>query len=183
LNEKLQDLQVDTKLAEKEGKDVSSISIIIDEIKSQIDKTEENIENENFEDALSNIMNAKNLLERARDLLNKLEIVRVRGFILPLWLIILIIILIAAVSVVVILWKKKKLPPVRPWVIPLGKVVEMVKGKKPDKEEMIKEREKLLRMLEVLENERKEGIISIGAYKEMKKSIEKKLSDIEQKIY
>ena len=47
---------------------------------------------------------------------------------------------------------------------------------------MIKEREKLLRMLEVLEKEKQEGIISIKAYTEMRKGIEKKLAKIEESM-
>jgi uncharacterized membrane protein len=184
LKEDLQNLQVDTKIAEKEGKDVSSVLIIIDEIKSQINLAEENLANKKTEEALGNIANAKNLVERARDLLNKLEIIRMRLLLPPWWVILIIIIIIAVVGFVVyIWWKKKKIAELRPWIIPIGKIVDMVKGKKLGKEEMIKEREKLLRMLEVLENERKDGMISVGAYKEMKKSIEKKLSEIEGKIY
>jgi len=37
-------------------------------------------------------------------------------------------------------------------------------------------------MLEVLEKEREEGIISLAAYKEMKKNIEEKLKRIEKRL-
>jgi hypothetical protein len=184
LKEDLQNLQVDIKVAEREGKDVSSVSIIVNEIKSQIDSAEENIENKKTEEALANISSAKNLIERARDLLNKLEVIRARGFIIPLWwLILILVILIGVGSISVILLKKKKVPTLRPWIIPIGKLADIVKGKKVSKEEIIKEKEKLLRMLEVLEKEKDEKTISFGAYMEMKKNIEKKLSKIEEKIH
>jgi uncharacterized membrane protein len=182
LKEDLQNLQVDTKVAEREGKDVSNILTIIDEIKSQINLAEENLENRKTEDALANVANAKNLIDKAIDLLNQLEIMKIRGVVPPSWVIFIIVILIAIVSLYV-LSKKKKVPVLRPWTIPLGKIVDVVKGKKVSREEIIKEREKLLRMLEVLEKEKDEKIISIGAYMEMKRNIEKKLSKIEEKIY
>jgi phosphopantothenate synthetase len=50
------------------------------------------------------------------------------------------------------------------------------------KQDLIREKEKLLRMLEVLEKERSEGIISLAAYTEMKKSIEERLEKIEKKL-
>jgi hypothetical protein len=178
----LQELEIDIRVAEKQGKDVSSVRLFIDEIKTQINLTEDNLKNGRTEEALENIANAKNLIDRARDLLSKLEVLEVKKFfVIPSWLILIIVSIIISVLIfVVILQKMKILPPLRPYIIPLGKTVEKTKEK--PKEDLAKEREKLLRMLEILEKEKNEKIISTVAYKEMKKTIEEKLNKIEKKL-
>jgi len=184
LKDDFQELQVDTKVAEREGKDVSAISIFINEIKTQIDSAEENLANHKATDALNNVSNARNLILKARDLLNKLSIAKVQAFVLPLWSIFVILIIVIAAVVSVFLWKKKKVPTLRPWIVSLGKSIDLIRKKKTVSQEDIQnERQKLLRMLEVLEKEKDEKIISLSAYKEMKKTIEKKLASIEGKIY
>ena len=70
----------------------------------------------------------------------------------------------------------------RPIVIPLGKLVGTLRKKKDNKEDQQKEKDRLVRMLSILEKERDERIISIGAYQEMKKSIEKKLARLEGQL-
>lgn len=178
----LQELEIDIRVAEKQGKDVSSVRLLIDEINTQINLTEENLKNGKTEEALENIANVKNLIDRARDLLSKLEVLEVKKFfVIPSWLILIIVSIVISVLIfVVILQKMKILPPLRPYIIPLGKTVE--KTKERPKEDLAKEREKLLRMLEILEKEKNEKIISTVAYKEMKKTIEEKLNKIEKKL-
>jgi hypothetical protein len=180
LKEDFFNLQVDTKVAEKEGKDVTNVLIYIDEIKSKIDLIGKNLENNETEEALTNIATAKNLIEKANDVLGKLLIIRAKG--LPWWIIAVVLFAVIVIAaVVIILWKKKKIVA-KTHLISLKRLMEMVKRKEVNKEEMIKEKEKLLRMLKVVENERNEGIMSLDAYKVMKKTIEKKLSKVEEKI-
>jgi len=178
----LQELEIDIKVAQKEGKDVSNVLIFVDEIKSQINIIEDNLKNNKTEEALKNIANVKNLIDRARDLLSKLEVLKVKEFfVIPSWAFLIILILIVSVSITVILLSRMRvLPPLRPYIIPLGKTVEKTKEK--PKEDFAKEREKLLRMLEILEKEKNEKIISTIAYKEMKKTVEEKLKKIEKKL-
>ena len=183
LKESLQDLQVETKVAEREGKDVSGVLLILGEIKSQISLAETNLEDGEIEKSLENIANAKNLIERAWDLLNRLKVTRLRGFILPLWMIILLVVSVTIISFLItfIILRRRKKEALKPWP-PLQRLVDRIRGKKVSREEIIKEKEKLLRMLKVLEKEKNEKLISIGAYEEMKKSIEKKLLKIEKKL-
>ncbi len=179
----LQELEVNTKVAKIEGKDTTNVETLIDEIKNQINLAEENLEKKNFEEASSNISNAKNLLEKAKDLLDKLEVIKVKGFILPLWVIIALLVLVSVIIFVVILIKKKKMKKLlRPWIIPFGRLAESVKVKKMPKVDIGKEKVKIERMLKVLEKEKEEGIISTKAYREMKKTLEKKLEQIEKKL-
>jgi len=173
-------LEQDVKKAEAEGKDVSVLLTLLEDIRIQINLAEENLRNNKLEDAFENVRRARNLIDKARDLLSKLEVKRaVFKPVIPIWL---ILILIPAILVPVIIFlTRKKIPVLRPYIAPLGRVAEKVK-KEEKKEELVREREKLLRMLEVLEKEREEGIISIAAYKEMKKNIEDKLKNIEKKL-
>ena len=185
LKDDLFSLEVDTKVAEKEGKDVSAIMLLIESIKSYIKTAEESLENKKFEEALENVANAKNLLERARSMLSKAEVIVRPAYGLPffLWLIIVLVV-VSGVASGAVFWikKKRKAVGVRPWVIPLGRLVDLVKAKKVSKEDLAKEKERLLRMLEVLEKEKEERLVSLGAYREMKKNLEKKLAEIEKKL-
>jgi uncharacterized membrane protein len=185
LKDDLFSLEVDTKVAEKEGKDVSAIMLLIDSIKSYIKSAEENLENKKFSEALENVANAKNLLERARSMLSKAEVIVKPPSVLPFfpWLIVVLVV-VSAVVAGIVFWmrKRKKVVGVRPWVIPLGRLADLVKAKKVNKEDLIKEKERLLRMLEVLEKEKEEKLVSLGAYREMKKNLEKKLAEIEKKL-
>jgi len=177
----LQELEVDVKIAEKEGKDVSGVLILLDEIKSQITLIEENLKGNKTEEALKNIANIKSLIDRAKDLLSKLETTQIKKpFFIPLWVVIILIVIISVLIVLLLMQRLKVLPPLRSYIIPLGKTVEKTKEK--PKEDLAKEREKLLRMLEILEREKNEKIISTIAYKEMKKTVEEKLKKIEKKL-
>ena len=183
IRSELHDLEVDTKVAEIEKKDTTNVELLIDEIKVQLGFAEDYIEEGDLEQASSNIANAKNLLEKAKDALDRLEVIKVKGFILPLWAIILILVGTAVGVFVVLYFRRKKVEKIlRPWIVPFGKLADAVKIKKAPAEDMAKEKEKIERMLKVLEKERKEEIISVGAYREMKKSLEKKLERVKKKI-
>jgi hypothetical protein len=183
IRKELQDLEVDTRVAEIENKDTTNVELLIDEIHAQIELAEDYLEEGDLEQASSNIANAKNLLEKAKDMLDRLEVIKVRGFMLPLWAIILILVGIAIAVFLVLYFKRKKVQKMlRPWIVPFGKLTDAVKLKKAPEEDMAKEKEKIERMLKVLEKEREEGIISVGAYREMKKSLEKKLESVKKKI-
>ncbi len=180
LKEDAKVLEREISIAEKEGKNVTGVLSYLDEINKQIAQAEENLANNKTEDAIANVATAKTLIEKARDLLFKLQPPTVeRVFLIPFWLIWLIPIIIACIIVALLIRKKGvpsiKIKPVLP--MPVKKVEEV-----EVKQDLIKEKEKLLRMLEVLEKERKEGIISLAAYTEMKKSIEEKLEKIEKKL-
>jgi uncharacterized membrane protein len=180
--EDLQDLYIDIKVAEKEGKDVSIVLSFYNDAKSKIDGAEQDLENGKTEDALDKISNVPTLIKRARDLLDSLEKIKGEGFAIPIWItFVVFIVIIAAMISIVFVWKKKKITKIRPYIIPLGKIAEMIKKKKVSKEEIEVEREKLTRMLKVLEKEKGEGIITGSSYDKMKKSIEEKLTKIEKK--
>ncbi|MEM7825969.1 MAG: NEW3 domain-containing protein, partial [Candidatus Aenigmatarchaeota archaeon] len=177
LKEEVKILEREIGIAEREGKDVSSVLAYLEEINKQITEAEKNLENNKIDDAITNVATAKSLLEKARDLLSKLTLPPVERIFIPYWLLWLIPIIIACVIVALLIIRKRK-PTIRiKPVLPVKKV-----EKAEVKEDLVREREKLLRMLEILEKERKEEIISIAAYTEMKRSIEEKLEKIEKKL-
>jgi len=183
LEDELAQLVIDTKIAEREGKDVSVVKEMINSIRGEILKARENLNKENYEEAIKNVENAKILLERAKDLLSKLS-VKAKAFIIPLWLIALIGIglLIFAGTVLVLRKKKREGEKIRlPAFLPAVKLAEQIR-KKPSKEEILMEKENVLRALRALEKSREEGLISEAAYKAMKKSLEEKLEKIEKRL-
>ena len=180
VKEDLAKLEYDTEVARTEGKDVAGVLILISEAKTQITLAEGNIRKGNYEEALANLATAKRIIERARTLLSQLKVITTK-FVFPLWIILLILgIIIGTVVILIILSKKKKIPPLRPYLIPIGKIAEIVKKKEAPKKAIPKEkeRERLMRMLNIIEKEKAEGLISITTYREMKKNIEKKLKKL-----
>ncbi|MFH8087071.1 MAG: NEW3 domain-containing protein, partial [Candidatus Aenigmatarchaeota archaeon] len=180
LKEDVKALEGEISIAEKEGKNVSSVLVYLKEIKTQIEQAEINLANNRTEEAIENIATAKGLIEKAREILLRLKPPVVEVFVLPYWLILLIVVIIACLIIAIILIRKKGMPSIRikPALPALPKKVEKVEAK----EELVREKEKLLRTLEILEKERKEGIISLASYTEMKKSIEERLQKIEKKL-
>jgi uncharacterized membrane protein len=184
LREDLQELQVEMRVGQIQGKDVTAIEIILDQIKSQIDEAEELLNLGKHQESLDKIRGAKNLVDKARDLLDKLN-VQLPEFRLPWEIILPVTGTVGAVGIFIfLLWRKKRLPKgIRPWMLQLGRMAEGIIQTKPQtkKEDLFGEKDRLLRMLEVLEKERDERIISLGAYNEMRKSIERKLAALDKK--
>jgi hypothetical protein len=181
LKEDLQDLNIDIKIAEREGKDVSIVMDIYNEAKTKLEGAEQDLEDNKTEDALDKVSSVPKLIRRAKELLDSLEIIG-KGFDITLVIIIIVFVfIIAAMISIAILWKQKKLSKIRPYIIPLGKLVEAVKHKKISKEEIEAEKEKLTRMLKIIEKEKEQGILTGISYERMKKSIEEKLSKLEKK--
>jgi len=182
LKRDLADLKVDTRIAEREGKFVSNILLVINETENQIYGAEIDLENNDTESAMDKVQNAIDLIKKARDLLDSLKVLEAPQ-IIPIWIIfIFIFVIVVIVFILVYLWKKKKLEKIRSYIISLGKLVEIVKRKEVDTEKLEREKDKINRMLKVLERERNQEIISVSTYEKMKKSLEEKLEKIEKKL-
>ena len=183
LEEELINLKVDIKVAEREGKDVSGILTIVETIESYIKGAKDDVKSGDLDSAMEKVSSAVALMKKAKELLDTLEALEVEPF-LSIWIVlILLIVIIVIVFIVVYFWKKKKLKPMlRPYIIQISRIVEGTKKKEVDKGKLQEEKEKILRMLKVLEREKSEGLITTNAYKKMKKSLEKKLEEIDKKI-
>ena len=118
------------------------------------------------------------LIEMAKDSLSRLEVIEIVEF--PLWMVLIVSFSVAIYvsSMYIVLHKKKKIP-IR---LPHLHLRHIFRPKGMSKEAMNKEKERLTRVLRMLEKERKEGIISQGAYNEMRKGAEDKLAIIEKKL-
>ena len=73
------------------------------------------------------------------------------------------------------------MPVLRPYIKHVERVRKQVKTREAPVAVPTAEKEKILRMLAVLENEKKEGIVTDRAYNEMKKNLEAKLARTEKK--
>lgn len=179
----LDKLNFDIRIAENEGQDVSKIKIFADEIGKEINNAEENLKNNDTDLALNNMGTARKLLEETYGILNQMKVFIVPQFAaLSLLFIFIIIILVIIVVILVILWRKKKLPVLRPHIKHIEKLISGMRSKGVSDEILKADKEKLVRMLSVLEDEKKDGIVNENAYIEMKSSIEGKLSKIEKHI-
>jgi uncharacterized membrane protein len=177
----LKDLLIDIGVAKNQGKNVNEVLIITDSIEQNIKDAETNFRKNNTDKAFENIKDAKILIEKARDLLSKLAVPEKQ---IDLFILVWIFGIVGGTSgALLVLRKKHALPKQMPsHLTHLAKIIHKIKGAGPDHAAMARDREKLTRMLAVLESEKREGIVSDDAYKEMKKSIESKLSRIEKKL-
>jgi uncharacterized membrane protein len=183
LEEQFQEIIIDSKVAEREGKDVTAIKLLIEEIKEQISLAKKNLDAGKTEEALVNIGNGKNLIERTRRLLDGLEKPVAPAAEFPFLLILGIVVLIILIVLSVYLYLKKTKKTVKIFQIPyVSGLIKLVKGKEVSKDVLLREHDKLSRMLHILEKERTEGIISEKAYDEMKKSLKVKIYKMGKKI-
>ena len=184
LTDEYQDLQVDLRVARIQGKDVAALELILEQLDQQITNAEDLVETGKTQQALDAIRSGRNLVDKAKDIRDKMEIKDQNQFVIPLDLLAYVGGGAGGIGgLLFFLWRKKKLPidKIRPAIAQLGKVTEAIKEKKEVRVAAEnKERERLQRMLEVLDKERDERIISLSAYNEMRKSIEKKLEALKK---
>jgi len=175
----LEKLKTEIEVSRKAGKDVSEVTLFLGEIENQIKSAEQNLANKRYDDSLRNIASAKNLIERARGLLYEKILVKERAsmlfYIVPAVLLSALVI----VSLLFLLYKNKKKKIMFP---ALEKIKGAMKFTKNQDEELLKEKEKLERMLNLIEKEKREKVIGGNVYKELKKNIEDKLNSIDKKL-
>ncbi|MCD6483074.1 MAG: hypothetical protein J7K83_02280, partial [Candidatus Aenigmarchaeota archaeon] len=177
------ELVADTKLAKKEGKDTTAVESLIDEIRKRMDNAESYFEAREFEKTLDELAKIKNLIQRARDILSSLEtptkpkktFIPTLPFI-PTYVLMILIIALPLVIVIILFVRKRKVK----FKVTLPKI-ELGRKREEVPVDVEREIQRLRRLLEVLEREREEGIISLSAYNEMKRNISEKLKRLEKK--
>jgi hypothetical protein len=177
LKKALADFEGDVQDAKDAGKDVSEVLPLIDQIKEQISIAQDYLKEKRYDDALEAVYVGWTLLERARNLLAQapfLEIISLLQF--PLWLLAILIILVAVIVVLVLFLKRLK-----------GNFNQLFRSQAPQMKRSVlveritetknveKEKAKIQRILTLLENEHKEGLISDKAYADLKRRNEEKL--------
>jgi hypothetical protein len=192
LKEALDELKKDVKAEEERGVlDLTRVNDMIVEIDHQIDMTEGYLTAKMYDQALESVMTGWRLLDRARELLRTAPAIKpVTILAIPDWMLMLLLILVIAALLLVMLMKKyrkklerrfkKELPAetraaaemtaVGPSV---GEAFSEAEERKAAAREA--EREKLKKLIALLDKEYQEGIISEKAYGELKKRNEEKL--------
>ncbi|NIO19977.1 MAG: hypothetical protein GTN76_04355, partial [Candidatus Aenigmarchaeota archaeon] len=184
LEKALRDFELDVKEAKDVGKDVSEVEPLIDEIKEKLSEAKDYLNKKMYDDALSAVYVGWNLLERAKYLLSKATFVQPFVTFLPIWLIIVLIILIAVIVILLFFVKRVKgsvesifkvqLPKMKPTTVAVEKIQE--------RENIAKEIASVKRVINLLEREFKDGLISEKAYENLKKRNEEKLASLEKRV-
>lgn len=172
-------------LAEKYGKDVTEVKNILKEAKVHIDRAEAEYLDESYTEAISHINTAWELIRRAQEELGKSEYrpdMITRG--IPLWMLVLLLIGFAAVNIIIFMWRRKSFKRLdfREDLLRIRDVIRSVKREPPVPVEKrtaaAGERRKLAKVLDLLESEMKEGLITEETYKELRKRTEKKMKKL-----
>jgi len=182
LKEEMKNLLIEIGIAKNQGKNIKDVILITDQADEKIKSAERNLDLNNTQTAFHDITDARVLIEKAKDLLSRLEAPEEKS--IDLFLLLLLLALIGGTSGGLYVMKKKNaLPKHAPLTIAhFSSIIEKIRGGKRDDTALMKEKEKISRMLSVLENEKREGIVSEEAYREMRKTVESRLEKIEKKV-
>ncbi|MCK4336172.1 MAG: hypothetical protein KAW40_05625, partial [Candidatus Aenigmarchaeota archaeon] len=189
LKEALRELEVNIENAKKVGKDVSEVEPYVDRIREQIEIAEDYLDKKMYDESMSAVHTGWSLLETARYYLSIAPFVEILiETIFPPWLIAVLIIMISVIAILLFFVKKMKgvfdrIFRVQAPGVP-GRAVKpsMVVEKMKERETLEREKSNVQRVLNLLEREYKEGLISEKAYMDLKKRNEVKLAKIEQRI-
>jgi len=179
LEARLRELKSRTAEAKTAGYDVSLVEDLIKDIEDEIDIAKNYLEKEVYDAALDSVYNAWKLIRDAEDLLDQI----LSQPIIPWWLILIIIF--GVVIAILILFMRKMTKNLK--ILLKGRLSEArqvagtVKGS-GSVDGLRTEKAKNERMMKLLENQYKSGIISKEAYESMKKRSEQKIVDIEKRI-
>ncbi|MBU1197015.1 hypothetical protein KJ765_00730 [Candidatus Micrarchaeota archaeon] len=187
LEERLRKLAKNTKEAEDVGKEVNAVWALIEDATAYKNLAQEQLRREQLDDALTNTKLATVSLAKATALL------AASGYRPPPFAGIPVIVLVVSVfsaiglAFLIFLLAKK-----RGWLNKKLSLNEVIKPSSPaqvppptdyrDVEGLEKEKEKILRVLNLLEEELHQGVISQTAYRELKKRNERKLQGLEKQL-
>jgi hypothetical protein len=183
LEETLVNLENRTAYAEKQGMNVTNVKTFLGEARDRIGYAENYSNNKMYDEAAIVIRNIKDLLAKAEYELEVAQSIKPPLTFLQMlkyWFYAIVAFLIAILILIVYLirktrpftkFKKMTMPELRKAV--LGKHIIS---------ELEKEKEKLEKMLNLIESEYKQEIISKESYEELKKRTEEKLNEIREKL-
>jgi hypothetical protein len=186
LKTEFQKLQDEIAAGKRDGKDVSGLDEIVNSTAKQIEIAGNYFRNKMFDDAIKEIYTGWNMINRAREMLIQAPFIRpVLIPVLPDWFLPLLIILLLVILIILVLLRRirrrfeRYLKHAR---YPEAKSIATLMKKEMESEALINERERLLKMLKLLESERNEGLLSETAYLELKRKNEERLKMIEEKM-
>ncbi|MBD3155575.1 MAG: hypothetical protein GF368_02870 [Candidatus Aenigmarchaeota archaeon] len=175
----LEKLKTEVEVAKRADKDVSEVELFLEEIDVKIRSAEENLASKEYDESVKDIANAKNLIERSRSLLYEKVLVKEKPskllYIIPVILVLIILVLIVFFLLYRRKTKKKPLFPA------LEKLKGSLKVPKTEDKSLSREKEKIKRMLKLIEKEKNEKIITKSVYEELKNNMEDKLRELNKK--
>ncbi|MFC2143882.1 NEW3 domain-containing protein, partial [Candidatus Aenigmatarchaeota archaeon] len=180
LKAKLEELENDADKFENQGIDVSDIRDKLGDAENKIDIAEEYLNRQLYDASLDAVYTAWKLLKEAEDMLDNLG----EGGAIPWWIIILIIVIIGVVIAGFFINKmlKNMKTILRGRMSEARKVAETVKGSGAEIDHLKEEKMKTQRMMDLLDDQRKQGIISKEAYDSLIKRSEEKMKELDKKI-
>ncbi len=187
LKKAFQEFQVDVENAKKAGKDTKEVLPYIDQIKEHIRLAEDYLEKKMYDDSLSEVHSGWSALEKAIYLLSQAPFVQILiETIFPPWLIAILLVLVVVIAILLVLVRKMRgvfdrifrlqAPGGAQGAMKTTVVVERMK----ERETLEKEEMNIRRVLNLLERQFKEGLITENAYMSLKTRNEEKLAKIEQ---
>lgn len=180
LRAKLEELKDRSDNAREAGFDTSNVDDILDDAGNDIKLAEGYLREDLYDAALDSVYTAWRLLEEAEEMLDKMLL----GITLPWW-VFLIIIFALIITGLIFLYRKisENLKiMVRGRISEARQVAGTVKGAGLEIEKLREERTKTTRMLMLLENQFKQGIISKEAYDSLKERGEERIAELDKKI-
>jgi uncharacterized membrane protein len=162
--------------------DVEEVLKLIEQIRVKIREAEGYLSDEKYDAALGSIYAGWELYNRAAYLLETAQ--AKQPFEIPWWMILFILVLLGIVIFLVVVLRKLSL---NLKVLLRGRYTEAktitgIVRKEPVIDDLRAEKEKIERMLSLLENQYKQGIISKEAYEGLKASSEQKLQNLNDRI-
>lgn len=185
LKKRLQEIENKMLIAEKEGKDTAKVKGLLDDARDKLMIAERYLNEKLYDDA-------KEMTEMAREYLDKaeyeLQIAKpverpvLADLIAALrkWLLLILMAVIGSATLILILVirsRKYEMKVSIPPEVLKRAIIGVVSAQK-----LREEKEKLNKILAILEEEYREGIISKESYEELKKKTEEKIAEIEKKL-
>ena len=163
--------------------DMEDVFKLIPEIRKKITETEDYLRDSKYDAALGSIYAGWKLYDDAADLLEKAQAKKAAELI-PMWLLIVIILMIGLILFLVVVLRKLSL---NMRILLRGRYTEAktvtgIVKKEPAVDILREERDKVQRMLALLETQYRQGIISKEAYDGLRSSSEAKLKNLEERI-
>lgn len=185
LKKRLQEIENRTLQAEKEGKDVTKVKNLLDSARDKLGIAERYLNQKLYDDAKDMVDMVRNYLDKAEYELEIAKPVEEPPYatlvaVLQKWLLLILAAVVGGMALILFFVIRARRYEVKVKIPPetLKKAVVGVVSAQKLKEE----REKINKMLSVLEKEYREGIISKESYEELKKKNEERLVELEKRI-
>jgi len=167
----------------KDEYDVADVFKLIPEIRSKIAETEGYLKDNKYDAALASIYAGWEIYNRAAGMLESAKPKTIPELI-PMWLLLVILIMIGVILFLMIVLRKLSL---NMRVLLRGRYTEAktvagIVKKEPEVDNLRMEREKIQRMVALLETQYKQGIISKEAFEGLRTSSEAKIKALDERI-